>query len=369
MRSLAGLLVAATWLVHGLFNKLLGGSPRHLAIVQAVPGLGGSTGEHVLTVVGVFEVALALWVLTGWTPVLCAAAQTLALMSMNILELTYARDLLLWPAGLIPVNLAFLGLAWTPAMARLRRHPLAIEAHFTECVTLTYAVPPEVLRPLVPPGLELDTFGESGFLAVALVQTTGLRPAGLPNAVGQDFFLAGYRVFTKFRVPGAGSVRGLRILRSDADRRRMVLAGNLLTHYHYHYGRVRIDRSDGRLDLRVRTDDGGGDLALTARLSGRALPEGSRFTSWQEARRFAGPMPFTFDYEPETHGILAIEARRTMWRPLPIEVDVHRIAFLEGAAFAGCTPVLSAAFRVSNVDYRWERGVFHQLARSPGGIA
>ena len=30
------LVVAAVWLVHGLFNKLLGGSPRHLAIVQAV---------------------------------------------------------------------------------------------------------------------------------------------------------------------------------------------------------------------------------------------------------------------------------------------------------------------------------------------
>jgi hypothetical protein len=32
--------VAATWLVHGAYNKLLGGSPRHLQIVQAIPGCG-----------------------------------------------------------------------------------------------------------------------------------------------------------------------------------------------------------------------------------------------------------------------------------------------------------------------------------------
>ena len=45
------------WLVHGLYNKLLGGSPRHLAIVQSVPGLAGAAGERVLTMIGLFEVA------------------------------------------------------------------------------------------------------------------------------------------------------------------------------------------------------------------------------------------------------------------------------------------------------------------------
>ena len=38
--------------------------------------------------------------------------QTVVLLSMNVLELTYARDLLLWPAGLLPLNLCFLALVW-----------------------------------------------------------------------------------------------------------------------------------------------------------------------------------------------------------------------------------------------------------------
>ena len=54
--SMSAGLVASIWLVHGLYNKLLGGSPRHLAIVQSVPGLHGSVGERVLLVVGGFEV-------------------------------------------------------------------------------------------------------------------------------------------------------------------------------------------------------------------------------------------------------------------------------------------------------------------------
>ena len=106
-------VVASVWLVHGLYNKLLGGSPRHLAIVQSIPGLNGATGELALTIVGAFEVLLAAWVLSRRAPHVCAAAQTVTLLSMNAIELTFARHLLLWPAGLVPVNLAFLALAWT----------------------------------------------------------------------------------------------------------------------------------------------------------------------------------------------------------------------------------------------------------------
>ena len=69
-------LVASIWLVHGLYHKLLGGSPRHLQIVQSTPGLEGATGEHVLAAIGAGEVIIALWVLSGYAPRLCAAAQT-----------------------------------------------------------------------------------------------------------------------------------------------------------------------------------------------------------------------------------------------------------------------------------------------------
>ena len=361
--------VASVWLVHGLYNKLLGGSPRHLAIVQSVPGLEGDAGRAALTLIGVFEVAIAVWIVSRRAPRTCAAVQTVALLSMNVVELTYARRLLLWPAGLVPVNLAFLALAWTAAgwrgwprlRARLARHPLPVDAHFRDCVTLTYAVPADVLRPLLPPGLELETVDGFGFVAVALVQTEALRPSPLPAGAGQDFFLAGYRVFTRFRTKTGRSLRGLRILRSDADRPQMVAAGNLLTHYNYHRCSAAVTRSPDAIDVEIRSADGGGDLHVIAHPRDHRLPAGSPFTSLRAAARFAGPLPFTFDYEAETHSIVAIEAARTNWRPEPVTVDVDRIAFFERPPFRGCTPVLAAAFHVSGVDYHWRRGVRHAL--------
>jgi len=374
------ILVAAVWLIHGGYNKLLGGSPRHLSIVQSVPGLAGGAGTRMLRVVGVAEIAIAVWVLSRRAPRLCAATQTLVLLTMNVVELTYARGLLLWPPGLIPINLLFLGAAWyaaDPALvprlrARLRRHPLPIDAHFDDAIALTYAVPATVLRPLLPAGLELETIGDDGFVAVALVQTRDLRPAGWPAALGQDFFLAGYRIFTrltpgfKTRAVAGRRLRGLRILRSDTDRWRMAAGGNLLTHYNYHHCRVRIDPDGDDLRVVVTTPDGAGDLDVrvgstdvwaSASCPDAVLPPTSPFRSVREARRFAGPLPFTFDYEAETDSIVAIEARRTNWMPLPVDVDVRRIGFFNQPAFARCTPRLAAAFRVSDVDYHWKKGV------------
>jgi hypothetical protein len=250
-------------------------------------------------------------------------------------------------------------------IARLRavlaRHPLPIDAHFRDCLALTYAVPADVLRPLLPPGLELETVNGHGFVAVALVQTERLRPSGLPAAAGQDFFLAGYRVFTRFRTATGRSLRGLRILRSDANRARMVMAGNLLTHYNYHRCAADVTASADSIDVRVTTPDGGGDLHVSAYPHDHRLPDGSPFASVRKASRFAGPLPFTFDYEAVTHAIVAIQAARTNWRPTPVAVTVHRIAFFDRPPFRGCTPVLAAAFHVSDVNYHWRRGVRHAL--------
>ena len=63
---------------------------------------------------------------------------------------------------------------------RLRDHPFEVDAHFDFSLVLTWALPAEVLQPLLPPTLQVDTFDDAagkrwGFLAVAMVQTKGLR--------------------------------------------------------------------------------------------------------------------------------------------------------------------------------------------------
>lgn len=219
-----------------------------------------------------------------------------------------------------------------------------------------------MLAPLLPPGLILDTFGGHAFLAVALVQTQDLRPAGAPKLLGQDFFLAGYRVFTKFRTSNGRTLRGLRILRSDGNRRRMIFGGNLLTHYNYHLCDASVLMAHGRLAVDVRTPGAAADISVLADLNvAGELPAGSPFDSLHEAMRFAGPLPYTFDYEPQTHSIIAIKGVRENWHPRLVNVRVERNTFLEHAPFAQSKPVLASAFYVGRIDYRWLRGERFEL--------
>jgi len=237
---------------------------------------------------------------------------------------------------------------------RLRRHPLAVAAHFRHSLVLAYAFPPEALEPLLAPGLELDTHEGHAFAAVAMVQTEQLRPAGLPRALGLDFFLCGYRLFV--RVRERQSLRGLQILRSDTDRRTLAISGNLLTHYRWHVVDVTMAETGRRVEIEARTPRGESDLRVRADLAApAALPAGSPFAGLDTARRFAGPLPYTFDYEPQSRSLVAVRGVRSGWEPQPVAVEVERVAYLERPPFDG-RGILANAFHVADVDYRWGRG-------------
>lgn len=245
----------------------------------------------------------------------------------------------------------------------LRRHPIPIKAHFDYSLVLTYAYPAEVLAPLLPPGLELDAHEGSGFLAIAMVQTRSLRPASFPAFLGRDFFLSGYRIFARHQTADGKIMRGLRILRSDTDSAWMTTFGNLLTHYNYRKCTVVEKRSPGSLALAITTTNGEADLELEARLDQTPLepPVGSPFADLKIARHFAGPLPFTFDYEAATHTLVIIQGVRSHWEPRPVEVTVRRNTFLQSPPFSQTPPRLANAFYIENVPYRWQRGKMEKL--------
>ena len=254
----------------------------------------------------------------------------------------------------------------TAVAYRLQRHPIPMVTHFGHSLVLAYAFPEEVLAPLVPRGLELDTYGDAGFLAIAAVQADRLRPAGLPAWMGGDFLLTGYRIFVRGTDPTGRTRRGLHILRSDTDRRSMVLGGNALTHYRYRRAAIRFSQpGEGALEVEIRTPGAAADLHVVADLSRPAAqpPLGSPFRGTDDARRFAGPLPWTFDHEPETRSIVAIRGRRSEWHPMPVEVDVKECTFLDDPRFQGARPVLANAFHVADIDYRWDRGIRLPLGR------
>ncbi len=246
----------------------------------------------------------------------------------------------------------------------LKRHPFPVVARFDRVVAVSFVFPEEVLRPMVPPGLAIDTYEGFGFVTVALVWTRKMRPAGFPEFLGRDFFLAGTRIFTRLQDETGRRLRGLKIIRSETDKQTMVWVGNLMTGYDYRFARVSIDQKGTGTRIVMKRPGGevSLDLCFAVGKPDPGLPVGSPFPDWRTARRFAGPMPFTFS--PESDGsFVVIEGNRGEWKPHAVEVKNWEVGLFHEATLRGATPVLANAFVVENVDYRWEKGRIVQ----PGG--
>ena len=133
----------------------------------------------------------------------------------------------------------------------------------------------------------------------------------------------------------------------------MAFFGNIFTHYKYTTTDIVRTQTEGvstieseRSGFRVVYDEPDGEDV--------PLPDGSPFASWKEARRFEGPLPFTFTYDAVKREVLIIEGVRQNWTPLPVNVRQHRFPFLDALDLGEMT--LANAFMIRNVPYHWKKG-------------
>jgi uncharacterized protein YqjF (DUF2071 family) len=236
---------------------------------------------------------------------------------------------------------------------KIKNHPFAVEAFFESSIVFTFAVPKEQLESLIPDYLELDTFQDKwAFIAVAMVQTKGLKPKGFPNFMGNDFFLIGYRVFVRYINSKGKRLRGLYILKSETDSKRMSFRGNIFTHYNYTTTDISINREFETIEIFSKKSDF--NIKVNKTDGEVSLPTNSPFLNWKEARRFAGPLPFTFTYNKETKEVLIIEGIRQNWKPKPLKVENYHFDFLNRTEFKNC--VLANSFIIENIPYQWKKG-------------
>jgi hypothetical protein len=239
-------------------------------------------------------------------------------------------------------------------LAFLKDHPFEVQSFFDTSLVLTFAIPKEELKSLIPECVTLDTLEDKwAFLAVAMVKTKALRPKGFPRFMGNDFVLTGYRIFVRYTTTEGKRLRGLYIIRSETDKLKMAFLGNIFTHYNYQKTDINFFQDSGviqvnsnKSDLHIEVTTGNKDVKL---------PIASPFKDWKEARRFAGPLPFTFTYNALLKEVLIIEGVRANWTPKPVEVIKSHVGFINGLGLKNV--VLANAFMINNIPYYWKRGI------------
>lgn len=237
---------------------------------------------------------------------------------------------------------------------KLQSHPFPVEAFFNKSVVVTCAVEKSILEKLIPAPLQLDTFQNNwGFVAMALVETKHLRPKGFPAFLGNNFTLIGYRIFVRYTNEKGKNLRGLFILRSETDKRKMEFLGNIFTTYKYET--IDIQKTTrqnsmifqsklGRFKIQYHEEDA----------SNIVLPSNSPFADWKEARRFAGPLPFTFSVDDVNREVIIVEGKRSFWEPKPIQIQDFSCEYINQLTKNQFQ--LASGFIVKDIPYEWKAG-------------
>ena len=88
----------------------------------------------------------------------------------------------------------------------------------------------------------------------------------------------------------------------------MEVLGNIFTHYNYTTTDINVKKTG--LSEEISSFKSGFSLVTEYGYTAITLPSGSPFADWKEARRYAGPLPFTFTYDERKKEVLIIEGVR-----------------------------------------------------------
>ena len=133
----------------------------------------------------------------------------------------------------------------------------------------------------------------------------------------------------------------------------MEFFGNIFTHYNYTTTDIDQVKQNNTIGI-ISKRSGFKVLVEKVRDENISLPMGSPFRDWKEARRFAGPLPFTFTGSSADKKILIIEGVRENWEPKPLKVIDYNFPFLQDLRIDGLK--LANAFIIEHVPYYWKKG-------------
>lgn len=176
--------MACVWFTEGLFPKILFHQSLEIDVVRNL-GVSAQTAEHLITVVGVCQMASSVAVLVGRGRLvsLLLGGQLVAMVILPVLVIAHDPLTLVHPFGPHIKNVPIIV---GTAVVFLRLTPF-LSANWSNVVLFSYAVPAGLLESRLPLGVTLDTRDGHAFLSFVSLDFSRVRVLGVP--------LPGFRQF------------------------------------------------------------------------------------------------------------------------------------------------------------------------------
>lgn len=198
-----------------------------------------------------------------------------------------------------------------------------------------WPVRPDELRSLIPPGLELETFGGTAWVALTPFELRNLRVRCLPAMGGASEFLEmNLRTYVSRK-----GVPGVLFFSLDAGSAAGVKGARLLYRLPYHHADMSMRPAETGWRYHSRRRDGAAEARLQYRPTGEATrPLPGSFEAWAAERYCL--------YAPLRSGrLLRAHIHHPPWAlaPAEAEVEVNTIGSAANVPVSGTAPVLHYA--------------------------
>lgn len=241
-----------------------------------------------------------------------------------------------------------------------------IKATMQRRILVNYRVEPEALASLLPQPFRPALVEGHGIAGICLIRLGGIRPAGVPSALGVTSENAAHRIAVEWDTAD-GPVVGVYIPRRDTSSRLAAPLGGRAFPGWQHRARFRVEERDGCYRVEMSSQDGEVEIVVVAHRA-EAVMAGSVFGSVEKASAFFRRAPLGYAATP-THGVFdGVALAAEDWAIEPLHLDEARSSFFDDPTrFATGAAVVDSALLMANLDTTWRARP--KLLASPEALA
>ena len=217
---------------------------------------------------------------------------------------------------------------------------------------LNFRVEAEVIARELPPRFAPKLHQGHAIAGVCLIRLEGIRPPGVPRALGISSENAAHRIAITWQ-SSDGPKEGVFIPRRDTDSLLNQMAGGRLFPGEHHPAEFVVADDGDDISLSMRATDGSVSVRVAASV-GSELPPSSCFGSVSEASSFFEPGSLGYSATSAGVKLHGVELRTKSWRVEPLIVrDVYSSYFSDRSRFPEGAVSFDHGLVMRSIEHEW----------------
>ena len=230
----------------------------------------------------------------------------------------------------------------------------AINGIIRRRILLNYRVTPKIVQAILPGRFRPKLIGEHAIAGICLIRLERVRPKGVPGFMGISSENSAHRIAVEWEDDDDKTCEGVFVPRRDTNSRMNALAGGRIFPGVHHHSTFTVEDHDGRISLRIISEDIEKPLIDLEVSEADKLPETSVFGSLGESSDFFEAGCIGYSSRPDSCKLDGLLLKVSDWRVSPLKVHRVQSAFYDDPSIFPASSIhLDHALLMRDIPHEW----------------